>query len=284
MDPKKPTVAEIVASPIETLHPQQLQLPIPHRILFTYKTNILETKEPKLYYDNILNTIHQYKTMWNNDQQQKETTTPIEYFLDNAACRQQIQMAAPELVPYFDTESKGMFKGDMCRTAALYNQGGYYFDVDIQVIHPIALEQNTSFSSVVSSTGVFFQAFLAASPQHPILQRTLQEMLYYYQNKPKLQWFLGLPMGCETLTKAYRSLAPSQRGNVRILQEMNLARKHDTYPELPRQVGKGHLCNYIVHDETEKQPYFFSRLVGSFRCPYENTTSSQFVWQWLGND
>jgi mannosyltransferase OCH1-like enzyme len=267
-----------------------LLLPIPHRILFTYKSNILETKEPKLYYENIQNTIQQYQTFWTKQQQPEEepniNNIAVE-FLDNAACRHHIEIAAPALVPYFDTEPKGMFKGDMCRTAALYNQGGYYFDVDIHVIQPISLEYNISFATVVSSSGVFFQAFLASTKHHPILQRTLQEMLHYYQNKPLVQWFLGLPMGCETLTRAYQSLTRHQRGNTRILQEMNLAsiwKKNLYYPQLPRQVGKGHLCNYIVHDALEQQPYFFSRLVGSFRCPYPNTTYTQFLWQWLGNE
>jgi hypothetical protein len=43
----------------------------------------------------------------------------------------------------------------------------------------------------------------------------------------------------------------------------------ELYPDFPRRPGVDNFyCNYIVHDPTEKEIYFYSRIVGSKNCPY----------------
>ena len=41
------------------------------------------------------------------------------------------------LKSHFLLESDGSFKSNICWTVALYLHGGYYFDVDMEVIEPI---------------------------------------------------------------------------------------------------------------------------------------------------
>ena len=40
-----------------------------------------------------------------------------------------------------------MYRGDMCRVALLWKYGGYYFDLDIEVIRPIDLSLDVEFAS-----------------------------------------------------------------------------------------------------------------------------------------
>jgi hypothetical protein len=230
---------------------------VPYQIFFTYKTNILETKEPVQYYENILYTIQKYREYW------KEPEAPVE-FLDDEACRRYIELAYPDLLQHFNREKKGAYKGDICRIAALYLKGGYYFDVDIRVVEPVPLADNVTFSTAISPSGIFFQAWLASAPRHVVLQQALDEMLEHYEGT-KIERKI---MGCATLTNAYASVNPVDRGEVLMLQEHNLESKQSMYPDLPRQSGRGSVCNYVVHDEATRKVYFYSRIVGSFNCPF----------------
>jgi len=54
-------------------------------------------------------------------------------------CCALLQRVEPKLVPHFDREKKGAYKADICRVAALFEEGGYYFDIDIRVITPVRL-------------------------------------------------------------------------------------------------------------------------------------------------
>lgn len=113
---------------------------IPHVLYFTHKTNILETEDPPFIYDNVMNTIEAYRGLW------KEPTADV-VFLDDDMCREKIKASEPRLLSWFNREKLGMYKADICRVAALYLAGGYYFDVDIRVVEPIELADNVTFSS-----------------------------------------------------------------------------------------------------------------------------------------
>ena len=148
---------------------------IPHRLVFTYKFNLLETplspemELEKRYYDNVMNTVNLYRKAWN------EPKAPI-WFLDDTDCRALVQEAEPGLVIYFDQERKGEFKSDMCRAAALYLQGGYYFDIDMEALEAVQLDPNITFASVIMQDGKFFQSFMASEPKSPILKHSLRLM------------------------------------------------------------------------------------------------------------
>jgi len=226
-------------------------------MFFTYAHNILLTKAPEMYYDNVQHTIAEYRQAWG------EPEAPVR-FLDDADCRAILQRVEPRLVPHFDT-TRGMHKADICRVAALYEEGGYYFDVDIQVVKPLRLADGVGFATAnefAGGSGGFFQAFLAAAPGHPILKQALYKMLLYYEGKLKAHR-KGANMGTSTLKDAFDAVPEAQRGEVRLLQEIYLSAGQ--YRKLPRHIETG-ACNFVVHDAGEHAVYFYSRIVGSPRC------------------
>jgi mannosyltransferase OCH1-like enzyme len=164
---------------------------IPHILLFTYSHNILETKEPSAYYKNVQNTIKKYRQAW------KEPNATV-VFLDDIECLALIKQHEPRLVKPYQQEPYGAHKGDMCRTVALYQTGGYYFDVDIEVLEPLvpknSNQTNTTFITSWNSGGPsskgFFQAVLCVTPKNPIISATIQSMVHdWYYNEEVISKF-----------------------------------------------------------------------------------------------
>lgn len=137
-----------------------------------------------------------YVEAWQEQAQQQQrqdpsnTTSASEkariWFLDNEECQTVIHLVEPRLLPHFQTETIGIFKGDVCRAAALYLSGGYYFDVDMEAIQPLSLPRTTSFSSAVTNDLRFFNSFMAAAPGHVVVYNSLQIMLQYYELRQHL--------------------------------------------------------------------------------------------------
>jgi mannosyltransferase OCH1-like enzyme len=122
---------------------------IPHTLWFTYKYDILKNKTPEILYNNIIKSIDAYREVWNND------TNMVVNFLVDSDCTDLLEEVDHELnltlANIFRNESDGSFKSDLCRLAALYLHGGYYFDIDMEVIQPILLDEGVSFSSAIST-------------------------------------------------------------------------------------------------------------------------------------
>jgi len=234
---------------------------IPHNIFYTYKDDILKTKAPPLIYWNLMNTTHAYRTLWD------EPNATV-YMLTDEDCRVLVNGTEPRLVAHFDAEQKGMYKADICRVAALFEKGGYYFDIDMKVIQPIHLDADVSFSTVqeyvgsrkkkpANETANFFQSFLASEPRSEILRRALDYMLGHYNGTRSI----GADyVGTRTLKDAFYDTSPEVRGRTKLLEEVRLG-KSDLYPSLERPKGRG-LCDFVVHDPEEKEAYFYSRGVG----------------------
>lgn len=264
---------------------------IPRRLIFTYKTNMLDTKEPVDLYNNVLNTIQVYSEAWNTTRDEMDVL-----FIDDALCLELIPQVEPRLLPYFKLEPLGSFKADICRVAAIYLYGGYYFDVDIQALKALKPNPKTDFITSTCGNNQFFQAVFALSRRHPLARATLDSMLddWYFipsvvEKLPEArldenfsmslkyreargdylsQYFnmtheIKPMLGTATLRMAYdrhRNLTSPW-----ILDELDNV---DTplYPELKREeTGWG--CNYMVHDTPSKVPYFFSRCIGTDGCP-----------------
>ena len=242
--------------------PRAVNTGIPHALFFTYKHNILETKEPALLYNNVMHTVQAYRQLW-DDGSGDDEPAPIR-FLDDAACREAIEQSEPRLVKHFDEEREGKFRADICRVADLHNHGGYYFDVDLRVIRPIKLDRSITFSSVLSgypNLDQFFQAFLAATPGHPVLAKALQIMLDYYEGKHAIR---GKNVGTSTLKDAYDAVEERKRGPSKLLIETrNDVNEKYYYPDVPKVDGVGCCCDQICHDPEEKIAYFYARIPGS---------------------
>ena len=159
---------------------------IPHRLIFTHGENILITKRPTILHDNIDRTIRLYREFWNNNSSASsknatDVADPV-WFLDNEECLRVVGKVEPRLVPYFQQEERGDFKGDICRVAALYLRGGYYFDIDMQVIEPVPVPPHISFVTALSEVNqLFFQSILFSEPLNPILKESMALMLSHYQ-------------------------------------------------------------------------------------------------------
>ena len=200
------------------------------------------------------------------------------WFLNDKTCLQLIQSIEPQLIPYFQKEKVGQYKADMCRVMALYQKGGYYFDTDMQVIQPLHLSSEITFTSPweahegrTEKVGIF-NSFIAAAPHHPILNYTIQSMLKYYKKEIKLSTW----MGTGTMYLAYQQFVTEQQqqqqqGNTHNNDwplDMNLAEtllsnnpRYDTFPR--HENGQGCCCDYVVHNNTSNVIYFYSRIVGA---------------------
>ena len=227
---------------------------IPRRIVFTYKESLLETKKPFLFYNNVQRTIRTYREAWG------EADAPV-WFLNDTDCRAAIYAAKPELVPYFDHEVHGSWKADICRVAALYLTGGYYFDVDMEVIEPWMHNANVSFATVrVVNEERLFQSFIASEKEGRVLKKALSEMLLFYEKKRPRQ---GSLLGPDTMRWAFESVPVSERGRCVFLEEAQFPLKEAATPERRNAVG---LCNFAVRDLHTDRHVFYSRLVGTPWC------------------
>ena len=130
------------------------------------------------------------------------------FFLDDAGCASMLRnyndtvmpWVGPELALRYEQEEKGMLKSDMCRLAQLHHHGGYYFDNDMFVLTDMSehIKPQTTFATVLSTNegcennfcppgASFFQAFLAASPRHPLLALALRKHAVFYSKRHKDQ-------------------------------------------------------------------------------------------------
>ena len=119
---------------------------IPHILWFTYKHNILATKEPAHYHENVKRTVSKYEKALELVSGQSNWKVLL---MDDNECVKIIEQAMKvsafmnqgrkgfNLKSHFLLESDGSFKSDICRTVALYLHGGYCFDVDMEVVEPI---------------------------------------------------------------------------------------------------------------------------------------------------
>ena len=153
---------------------------IPRRLIFTHEKNMLETKEPSFLYNNVQRTIQMYSEFWN------QSTSEVNImFLDNKECLKLIEQVEPRLAQPFLFEPNGAYKGDICRIAALYLCGGYYFDVDIEALEPLKPKPHIDFITAFDPHKKgFFQAVLATSPSHPVLKLTFDSMINDWSFNP----------------------------------------------------------------------------------------------------
>lgn len=235
---------------------------IPRHMVFTYKENLLETKTPDVYYKNTINTIRSYREAWNMEQ------APV-YFLNNEACELEISLTEPRLLKYFRLVS-GENKADICRIAALYRHGGYYFDIDLEVVKPAVVDKKSNVTFVtVQASGLryFFQAFIAVSPKNFILKLALQSMLNHYEGNrhPATK---SEHMGPSTLKEAFDAIPDDMMdGEALILEEFFLDNRGARYPEMKRyEDNDWGACNAVVHDKLKRIVHFRSRVFGSDKC------------------
>jgi len=133
----------------------------------------------------------------------------VRYFNDTA-CRKYLLRTAPELATFFSQEQGGSFRGDICRTAVLAKEGGFYVDLDMQLVAPLEqlVDDQTTFMTARSDAGNLgcLNALIAVTPENPVMRRALDAILQWYRNEIPRKGLLGpttLQIGLEESMSSY---------------------------------------------------------------------------------
>ena len=87
------------------------------------------------------------------------------------------------LAATFRAERDGSFRGDICRAAALYLYGGFYFDLDLHLILDVrtVLPASTTFvTAKTEKNGYFFNAIIGVTPHHIVMRQYLTGLQRYF--------------------------------------------------------------------------------------------------------
>ena len=156
------------------------------RLLFNYKVNLFKAETSdlndieRILLANVKRTVKVFENitghapeveMWDDD----HCLTALD----------ELQMKEGHaLASDFRREVEGPIRSDICRLAMLYNMGGYYFDTDVAPFDALqtALDPRATFVTIRASKrsgggGGFFQAFLAATPKHPVINLSLMNLV-----------------------------------------------------------------------------------------------------------
>jgi hypothetical protein len=131
----------------------------------------------------------------------------LKYFGDEACHRYVESHVGNELAEIYAAETQGQFRGDICRAAVLWNEGGFYVDLDLQPIVPFQnlVDNATNFMSVFTADGAILNALIAVVPKSPILNSTIHEMYDWYRHGRTHEQGEGEWMGTVTLKRGLKS-------------------------------------------------------------------------------
>ena len=138
------------------------------------------TSQEKILLTNMKRTVKLFQNITGD-------ASEVEMWDDNSCLTALKELHMKEGLPLafaFKTEVVGMIRSDLCRLVMLYNSGGYYFDTDLAPLAALqrALDPRATFVTVRTSErslsgGGFFQAFLATAPKHPVIRRSLKNLV-----------------------------------------------------------------------------------------------------------
>ena len=88
-----------------------------------------------------------------------------------------------ELAGMFRREFRGSFRGDLCRAAVLYREGGFYVDLDFELLVPLTtlIGVSTTFLSVFAANGAILNALMASTPySYSVWDGSFRSPVQYY--------------------------------------------------------------------------------------------------------
>lgn len=93
------------------------------------------------------------------------------------------QHCEEELVDAYLKEPAGHFRGDICRAAVLFQEGGFYADLDLEPRLPFhsLIDQSTHFMSVVTGDHAILNALMATAPRSAVMKETLEQLRQWYK-------------------------------------------------------------------------------------------------------
>ena len=103
-------------------------------------------------------------------------------YLTVEQCTLLIHEVEPQLVDPYLAEDSMDHKSAICRFAALFLEGGYYLDVELQTLEALVDRSEVSFIAAVMEHGKgMFPAFLASTPRHPVLEHAIHQLQLHYK-------------------------------------------------------------------------------------------------------
>jgi hypothetical protein len=166
---------------------QEARARIPSTLHFNFKINLLAAPWDALSWPLRLMHANVHRTI------ELHPNATVNFFNDTQ-CRAALlnHRLGAALARSFDTEEDGRLRSDMCRLAQLASSGGFYFDTDLGVRGDMRriLDQRTTLavpeahqedpSGTSGNAPGFFQAFLAVSPGHPVIELALERHAAWY--------------------------------------------------------------------------------------------------------
>ncbi len=286
---------------------------------------------PSLVLVNIQNTIDMYLSHWDDDLANRTKTmftshydrmealldSPRVWYLNNTACIKAINDFEPRLLKYFKKATVGQDKANICRVAALYLRGGYYFDTDMQAVKPVSIEPHITFQSPWEAYDIkkenlkgVFNSFVAVAPSHPIMNITAKYLLKAFKGSTThhLKGTGTLYQALKEFTKLDNKEALSiSKGKMMYRNDhynnnitgvkwpIDVSLKEDhlnnaNFPSFPRhenvlkcyihnRVWKSCCCDYIVYDMYKRDISFYSRMAGAGNnCMLNHTIPQRIVF------
>lgn len=270
---------------------QEARARIPSTLHFNFKINLLAAPWDALSWPLRLMHANVHRTI------ELHPNATVNFFNDTQ-CRAALlnHRLGAALARSFDTEEDGRLRSDMCRLAQLASSGGFYFDTDLGVRGDMRriLDQRTTLavpeahqedpSGTSGNAPGFFQAFLAVSPGHPVIELALER---------HAAWYAAMARGDEVeVTRVTRGLHRPNVGTVLLrdafiawagTDALHAAQRRglvlhgaghvsQLFAERPQrdaaldgfELPTGHvrhgLCSYVVCDAHSKHILFLSRI------------------------
>jgi hypothetical protein len=134
----------------------------------------------------------------------------VRYFNNNACRAYLLKHYTRDMAIYFDQEENGSYKGDICRTAVLANEGGFYIDLDMQLRTPLKglVDDATTFMTAKSATSGCLNAIMAAVPKSPVMLRTMEHIRLWYTGEDSHSGQLGTTALQRGITGMMRDSCP----------------------------------------------------------------------------
>mmetsp|Transcript_71827 Transcript_71827/g.166163 ORF Transcript_71827/g.166163 Transcript_71827/m.166163 type:complete len:334 (-) Transcript_71827:74-1075(-) len=107
-------------------------------------------------------------------------------WLDDTACAEYLQAHyGRRFAERLRNETRGSFRGDLCRAAVLFREGGFYTDLDVQFRVPLSslVDNETTFMAAFTADGAILNALVAAEPHNAIMAATLRELRRWYDGE-----------------------------------------------------------------------------------------------------
>lgn len=237
---------------------------IPNRVIFTYRINLLTT-------DGLLLTTHERRLRTNVWKTIRMHPGADVLFYDDARCARLIRdLMGEAMETHFNAEVRGMYKGDVCRGAALWRHGGYYLDVDMEAVVDVRLytKPSTTYLTALDVWGAgHFQSIWATVPRHPAVHGYLDRFMAHYEGHLHVDGLLGVVIA----RMAFDDVARATLNKVQFFVEVNRdVDRRAAY--VPHQWGDGCCCNFVVLDPETATVVFYSRALGtSAKCDVRST-------------